>query len=707
MSGSEQAEITRLLAGAATLDDASHDVLEAVAARLGWDLALLWLPTADGALLRVGTSWSRDDAILDEFLRVSGRLAFAPGVGLPGRVWSRARAEWIEDLDVPGYPRSRQAGSARLVSALALPVVAGDRVVGVIELLAATTRVRDPEQLEVLATVGGQLGHFVARVRAEERLRETEERTAAIVEAALDCVITMDHHGDVIDFNPAAVATFGYAREDAIGQALAELIVPEHLRAAHRAGLARYLATGQGRILNTRLELEARRADGTVFPVELTVTRLGRDEPPLFAGFVRDLSDADTDRRRMAFLADAGLRMAAALDSEAALEDVARAAVPDLADLCVVAILEPGAGWRSIAIAHADPESERVARELAERYPSASTDALGAVAQTGEPRLFPEYGDAHRVASAVDDEHLRLLRALGVRSALTVPIRASGHTLGAIALSMGASGRTLGEDDLVVATALAARAGLHIENARLYNERSAMADTLQRGLLAIPGIDIATRYRPADNQALVGGDFYDVFASGEGAWTAVIGDVAGKGAEAASLTAMARHTLYATALDEPSPARNLELLNEAMLRRTAPDAFCTVIVARLCPGDGGTAITLATGGHPPPLVLHADGRVESVELRGTLVGALRPARFADYELALADGDLLLLYTDGAIELRRHDLAFGEQQLAQVLRETAGQPAERVVDALDRRIRELQGGAARDDVALVVVAATGG
>src|SRR4051812_1978865 len=140
MSGPEHAEIVRLLAGAATVDDASHAVLEAAATRLGWDVALLWLPTADGALLRVGTSWSRADAALEEFLRVCGRLAFAPGVGLPGRVWIRGRAEWIEDLDVPGYPRSRQAGEAKLLSALALPVVAGESVVGVIELLATSMR---------------------------------------------------------------------------------------------------------------------------------------------------------------------------------------------------------------------------------------------------------------------------------------------------------------------------------------------------------------------------------------------------------------------------------------------------------------------------------------------------------------------------------------------------------------------------------------
>jgi PAS domain S-box-containing protein len=702
-------EIVRLLAGAATVDDASHAVLEAIATRLGWDIALLWLPTADGALLRLGTSWNRADAGLDEFVRVCERLTFAPAVGLPGRVWSRARAEWIEDLDVPGYPRSRRAGAAGLRSAVALPVTAGDRVVGVIELLATSLRVREGDELELLGTVAGQLGHFVARVRAEERLRETEERTAAIVEAALDCVITMDHHGDVIDFNPAAEATFGYTREEAIGQSLAELIIPEHLRAPHRHGLARFLATGEGRILNRRLELDGQSADGRVFPVELTVTRLGRREPPLFAGFIRDISGADTDRRRMTFLAEAGLRMAGSLDTETALQEVARAAVPDLADMCAVAIVERRGGWRSIAVAHVDPESEAIARELTERYPDAPAIGLAAVTAGGEPLVIAEYDEAQLAEVAVDDEHLRLLRALRMRSALTVPIRASGRTLGAIALSTGPSGRRLGEDDLVVATALAARAGLHLENTRLYGERSAIADTLQRSLLPealpeIPGVDIAARYRPADDRALASGDFYDVFPSGEGVWTAVIGDVAGKGTAAAALTALIRHTLYATALRERSPAHNLVLLNEAMRRRTrGPGAFCTVMLTRLCPRDDGIAMTLANGGHVPPLVLRANGRIERVEVPGTLVGGLPEAHFEDHDLTLSSGDLVLFYTDGAVELRRPDVGFGEQQLVAVLRETAGQPAERVVAALDQRVRELQGDDAGDDVALLVVA----
>jgi PAS domain S-box-containing protein len=654
-------------------------------------------------------------------------LTFTAGTGLPGRVLAAGEPVWVAEIAAdPDFPRAGVASEAglRSAAAFALPLRAG-----VIELLSRAARLPDEQQERVLRTAAAQLGHYVARVRAEDRLRASEERTRAILEAALDSIITMDHRGIVVDVNRAAEATFGYPREQAAGRALADLIIPPHLRADHWAGLRRYLDTGESRILDQRIELEAIRADGTTFPVELTVCRLGRRDPPRFAGFMRDITqrrdaeterhrlvseaiaargEAETDRRRMELLADAGLRMAASLDYVTTLGDVARAAVPDLADLCAVTVTEHGG--QPLVLVHADPERERLAKELVRRYPPdpASPFGVSDVIRSGQPELVPEIAADRLEAMAFDAEHLELLRALGLRSSLIVPIRASGRTHGAIELFFGDSGRRFGDADLVVATALAARVGLHIENARLYGERAHVADTLQQSLLPaelpfIPGVEIAAHYRPAGGENQVGGDFYDIFASEEGVWTVVIGDVSGKGPEAAALTALARHTLFAVAMGERSPARNLARLDEAMRRRSRGPAFCTVAYARLCPGREQTTVTLASGGHPPPLILRAGGAVEWVELPGTLVGILDDARFEDREFRLGAGDLLLLYTDGAVELRRGDLAFGDRQLEAIVREHAGMTAEQVIDALARRIEEeLQDGAARDDLALLAV-----
>jgi serine phosphatase RsbU (regulator of sigma subunit) len=522
--------------------------------------------------------------------------------------------------------------------------------------------------------------------------------------------------------------------------------VPHELRAAHRAGLRRYLATREPQIMNRRLELEGMRADGSRLPVELTVTRVGQREPPFFAGFLRDITqrhhdeaerrrlvkeavaaraneeaarvraefaqhEAEIERSRLEFLADVGLRMAASMDYETTLEAVARAAVPAIADVCVVTVTEPDGRPATVAIVHADPERELRARELLATRPGAAAALPGveAAMRTGEHELLLEIGD-EPVAAAGDENRLRLLRALGLRSSLSVPMKASGRIFGVIALGFAGSGRRFESDDLVVATALAARAGLHIDNARLYTERSGIAATLQQSLLppvlpVIPHLQVAARYRAAGDQNEVGGDFYDVFPSEPGVWTAVIGDVSGKGAKAAALTALTRHTLYAAALRDSSPARNLAFLDEAMRGRAhGLVAFSTVLYARVCPGRDSTVLRLASGGHPPPLVLRADGRVERLELSGTLVGVLEEARFDEREARLRPGDLLLLYTDGAVELRRRDLGFGERELESVLRGHAGRSAEQVVDAVARRIEELQDGTPRDDVALLALRA---
>ena len=742
-----ESEIVRVLAEAGTVEEAAHDVLGALAEWLGWDVALLWIADDETHLLRCGAAWSRDDPELVDFRRVNERLTFVPEAGLPGRVWSTREPGWVGTIgEDPDFPRMGIAARAGLSSATAVPILGTGGVLGVIELLSRTSRVPEPEHERALRTVGRQLGHYVVRVRAEERLRQSEAQTAAIVEAALDCVITMRHDGLVVGFNAAAEATFGYTREEAAGRPLGDLIVPPDLRAAHRAGLQRYASTGEARILNQRLELEAMRADGTTFPAELTVTRVGTLEPPLFAGFVRDITGrreaeserrdllkaavalraneeaarvrveiaqagAEYERRRLEFLAFVGLRMASSMDYAATLEDVARAAIPDLADLCAITVVAPDGRPQALVGAHADPEREQLVREL-QAHGAATLPGAADAMRTGEHELLVEVTDELLAAAATDEEHLRRLRELGLRSSLTVPMKASGRVLGTITLGFSGSDRRFSSADLVVAIALAARAGLHIENARLYAERSNIAHTLQQSLLPselpeIPGLDVAARYRAAGDQNEVGGDFYDVFPSEPGVWTAIIGDVSGKGAKAAGLTALTRHTLYAAALRESSPARNLAFLDEAMRRRVRERrrGFSTVLCVRVRPGEESTALTLAAGGHPPALILRADGSVERIATPGTLVGVLECARFEDRRAQLAPGELLLLYTDGAIELRRRDLAFGERELEQVLRAHAGAPAEVVVDAIGRRVEELQDGSPRDDIALLALRMT--
>jgi serine phosphatase RsbU (regulator of sigma subunit) len=293
---------------------------------------------------------------------------------------------------------------------------------------------------------------------------------------------------------------------------------------------------------------------------------------------------------------------------------------------------------------------------------------------------------------------------------VTAPLNTPAGTIGALTLGMGVSGRRFAGEDVDLVRSLAARAALHVHNARLYQERSHIALTLQaslrpRALPAIPGAEVAARFLPAGDQNAVGGDFYDVFDGPDGTWTAIVGDVSGKGAEAAALTSLARHTLRAAAMVADDPGANLALLNRAMYADSAPGDFCTVLYAHLRPAGDGFDVRLSNGGHPPPLLLRAGGRVEHLEGgRGPVVGAIPEAVFGHAQVRLDPGDLLLLYTDGVTEVRPSDVAFGEHELEATLAAHAGDPADAVVQAVARRAVEIQPGEPRDDIALLAIRA---
>ena len=416
---------------------------------------------------------------------------------------------------------------------------------------------------------------------------------------------------------------------------------------------------------------------------------------------------AEEARARTEFLAEAGRRMAVSMDFEWTLQQVAEISVPLVADWCSIALLQPGNVVRTVAVAHVDPERTRFARELGERYPSrlASDAGVGRVIRTGEMELVNDITDVMLARGAHDEEHLAALRGLDIRSALVMPLRTPERILGALTLVFSESGRRFGDDDIALATSLAARAALHVRNGQLYQERSHIARTLQAGLLPrqmpeIEGLEVAARYRAAGDENDVGGDFYDVFPAGDGAWAAVIGDVSGKGPEAAALTSLTRHTLRAAALHHTTPSANLAVLNRALLAESDTSRFSTVVFARLCPGEEGLEVKIASAGHPPPLLVRSGGVVERLELRGTIVGVVPDADFEDVTVRLVPGEVLLLYTDGVTELRTTEWQYGEQRLLETVQAHAGDGVEVIADAVLRMAVEAQAGEPRDDIALL-------
>jgi sigma-B regulation protein RsbU (phosphoserine phosphatase) len=232
-----------------------------------------------------------------------------------------------------------------------------------------------------------------------------------------------------------------------------------------------------------------------------------------------------------------------------------------------------------------------------------------------------------------------------------------------------------------------------------------LSRTLQQTLIpptppVIPYLDVAAGYRPAGAGDEVGGDFYDVFELGTDDWVVAIGDVCGKGVDAAVVTAVARYTLRAAAVRMSRPSEALRTLNDVLLRHET-DRFCTVALLRLRRRDDGWTACLSVGGHPLPLLVRADGTRESFGQPGSLVGVLEDAVFADDETPLRPGDTLVLFTDGVTEARRGDEFFGEAGLVAAVARHAGDAAT-VAGGLVDEVVAFQDGDTRDDTAVVVV-----
>jgi PAS domain S-box-containing protein len=274
-------------------------LLPAIGGHLGWPVGAAW--TMDGAgegdepRLGCVSAWRAPGADLDEFVEASRRLTLPRGVGLPGRVWLSGRPAWIRDTRRDtNMPRAAVAARAGLGAAFCFPAVSRDGVEALVEFFAPSALDPAPELLATVSSLGGRIGDALRRQRVDEAVRRSEARLRAVIDSALDCVVIADAAGRVVEFNPAACRTFGYRREETVGRELAELIVPPELRDRHRDGLRRYLETGQARSLDRRLEIAGMRADRSTFPVELTITRVPVAGPPVFAAYLRDL----TERRR-------------------------------------------------------------------------------------------------------------------------------------------------------------------------------------------------------------------------------------------------------------------------------------------------------------------------------------------------------------------------------------------------------------------------
>ncbi len=530
------------------------------------------------------------------------------------------------------------------------------------------------------------------------------EALGRLVESAPIGVLTLDSSLGVAGFNRYAAEVLGVTGSAIVGRPVVELLAEED----------------HGRLTSL---LRAAGADEHIRPELLGRLREGREQflevlaGPAYSaagdrGVLVVLSDvterilAERSRQRaedaQAFLAETGALLDASLDPDETLQRIASLAVPLRADVCVIDRLEEDGVIRGAAVAATDPEVARRVVEIRRHSPvdPDGSHPVARVLRSGSGEVLEELDENVYRDIAQSPEHYELMRSIGYRSAVTAPLAARGRKFGAISLFSAGSGRTYSAADLRILEDVARRAALALDNARLYARERRIAETLQRSLLParlpdIPGIALAAHYEPGEGD--VGGDWYDVIALDRGRVACVVGDIVGRGIHAASVMGQLRNAVRVYALEHSGAADVVNAVDR--LSDSLGIGHMATLVYIVCDPQAGV-LEISAAGHPPPLVVEADGTSRYLMVgRSGPVGVGLAGQHVAAREPFAAGSTVLAYTDGLIERRGAPLDEGLDKLAEVA-VAAGHVA---ADELAARVMSaMRPGGQADDVALLVL-----
>lgn len=564
-------------------------------------------------------------------------------------------------------------------SAVVVPLVARGHKLGVMSLVRFRDERRfDEADFAVVTDLAARAAVAIDNARLFDELRNAEGRLEAILSVIAEAVTVQDRDGRLVYVNDAARRLLGADETSSVlDEGPARILSRYEMFDERGAPLDVDLLPGRAALRGDAPQplvvrwIDRRSGDERWTMVKASAVHDEDGVPTLAVNIIEDITEERRRAERSALLAEASELLAAATEFETGLERLAEALVPRVGETCTIAIVDESDELTTIAAVGA-----------AERC-----DEIGEVLATARP----------------------LLRDDG--TVIVAPLLAADRAIGVLALSLRDTMRRFGPDDLLLADELGRRVGLAVEHARVHRERTHIASTLQRSLLpprlpSIAGMSIATRFRAAGAGNQVGGDFYDVFDV-DGGWIVVIGDVTGKGPDAAAITALARYTVRTAARYERAPSDILDRLNEALLREAGERRrLCTAICLRIDDGGGAHPVraTLACGGHPPPFLLSEDS-VSELSTAGPLLGAFDDASWTQTTLEITTGDSLVLYTDGVTDAHgAGEERFGDGRLRSVLADAVRTDADSVAAAVDRALEGFQQGPQRDDVALLVLSA---
>ncbi|SFK43625.1 PAS domain S-box-containing protein [Geodermatophilus ruber] len=534
--------------------------------------------------------------------------------------------------------------------------------------------------------------------------RSGDVRVARVLEAMPAGFYSLDHEWRFTHVNAEAERLLGSSREELLGQVIwtafpstVDSVFEEGFRSAVRTAQPVNFDAHYPAPLNGWYELRAWPSpEGlSVYFIEVTERKQSRER-------------AERSAQQLALLAQVSAELAGTLDVEAATARLPRLVVPALSDFCVLTVIDADGRPRDVGTWHVDPAS----RPVLDRYAEVRLDVMPVTApvaralHTGEPVAFT----GNDVLDVLPPGRARdLLAVLAPASEVALPLRARGRTVGLLTLFYR-EGHAPSEDDVATAQDVADRAGLALDNARLYAQQQQLAEGLQRSLLTEPPqpdhAEIAVRYLPAAEAARVGGDWYDAFLQPGGATMLVIGDVVGHDTEAAAAMGQLRGLLRGIATYSAAPPAEVLRGLDASMAVLETRVLATAAVARFEQTDddrrrGITRMRWTNAGHLPPLVVHPDGSVAELSTwKGDLLlGVDHEVVRQESVITLDQGSTVLLFTDGLVERRDADLDAGMVRLREALTELADRPLQELLDEL---IDRLVDGRPEDDVALVAV-----